>query len=177
MKKYENSTMADLVQFNCGDIDISILADGRWFHEGGPITRISLVKLFAGILERDEEGCYWLVTPVERARIVVEDAPFVAVKMEIEGEGQSQVLSITTNLDDTVRVDSEHPLVFRNRPNGEVAPYVLIRKDLEALAVRSIWYQLVDLFKEEKHKNESLLGVWSSGIFFPYDSTKGILSA
>ena len=100
-------------QLFCGDIDIRIAGDGTWFHEGCPIGRLPLVKLFASVLRR-EDGDYWLVTPVEKARIVVDDVPFIAVEMEAEGKGAGQRLRFRTNLDEWVSADAVHPLTFRS---------------------------------------------------------------
>ena len=100
-------------QLFCGDIDIRIAGDGTWFHEGCPIGRLPLVKLFASVLRR-EDGDYWLVTPVEKARITVDDVPFIAVEMEAEGNGEAQRLRFRTNLDEWVSADAAHPLAFRS---------------------------------------------------------------
>jgi hypothetical protein len=152
----------------CGDIDIRIAADGTWFHEGGPIGRKNLVKLFASVLERDEAGDYWLATPVERARIRVDDAPFVAVEMQSAGSGRDQRLTFRTNIDSEVTADSEHPLTFRPRPGGEPAPYLSLGDGLSALAIRSVYYELVALGVTEERDGEEQFGVWSAGDFFGF---------
>lgn len=155
-------------QMFCGDIDIRIARDGTWFHEGSPIGRKPLVKLFAGVMERDEAGDYWLVTPVERARIRVEDAPFLAVELTVEGRGRDQRLTFRTNVDDHVTADARHPIrVAMCGPRDEPAPYVLVRGRLEAKIARAVYYQLVDLGVEEVVEGRRLLGVWSAGAFFP----------
>ena len=119
-------------QLFCGDIDIRIAGDGTWFHEGCPIGRLPLVKLFASVLRR-EDADYWLVTPVEKARIVVDDVPFIAVEMEAVGDGEAQRLRFRTNLDEWVDVGDTHPLAFRPRPGSdEKAPYLTVRDGLEA---------------------------------------------
>jgi hypothetical protein len=152
----------------CGDIDIRIARDGTWFHEGSPIGRKPLVKLFAGVMERDEAGDYWLVTPVERARIRVEDAPFMAVELTAEGRGRAQRLTFRTNVDDIMTADAAHPIrVAIGGPRAEPAPYVLVRGRLEAKIARAVYYQLVDLGMEEVVEGHRLLGVWSAGTFFP----------
>ena len=124
-------------QLFCGDIDIRIAGDGTWFHEGCPIGRLPLVKLFASVLRR-EDGDYWLVTPVEKARITVDDVPFIAVEMEAEGDGKAQRLRFRTNLDEWVSADAAHPLAFRALPGSEdKAPYLTVRDGLEARVARA----------------------------------------
>ncbi len=151
--------------FLCGDIDIRIGRDGTWFYHGSPIGRKPLVKLFASVLRRDEAGDYWLKTPVEKARIKVDDAPFVAVEMTVTGTGCDQTLSFRSNLDETIHAGPAHPLRFSfDDATGEPSPYVLIRPGLEALIVRSVFYDLVDLALEDP--NTHMLGVWSGGAFF-----------
>ena len=168
MTTHDDRAAAAGPPFICGDIDIRIAADGTWFHEGGPIGRKPLVKLFAGVLQRDDDGDYWLVTPVERARIRVEDAPFLAVDVTATGEGRDQMLRFRTNLDDEVVAGPEHPIEFRPRPNGEIAPYVTVRAGLEALAVRAVWYRLAELLVETDIDGEPTPGLWSGGHFFRY---------
>ena len=152
----------------CGDIDIRIAADGTWFHEGGPIGRMKLVKLFASVLERDAVGDYWLVTPVERARIRVDDAPFTAVEMRITGSGRDQRLTFRTNVDSEVTADADHPLEYRPRPDGEPAPYLSLGGGLTALLVRSVYYEIVALGVTECEAGEEHFGVWSAGRFFSF---------
>jgi uncharacterized protein len=147
----------------CGDFGIRIARDGTWFYHGSPIGRKQLVKLFAKVLRRDEAGQYWLITPVERGTIVVDDAPFIAVELSMTGTGKEQRLTLRTNLDDEVTVDRAHPIrVVENTDTGEPSPYVLVRDNLEALIARAVFYQLVDLGVEESGR----FGVWSSGTFF-----------
>ncbi len=152
----------------CGDIDIRIAADGTWFHQGGPIGRKPLVKLFASVLQRDEAGDYWLVTPVERARIRVDDAPFVAVEMRAEGSGRDQRLTFRTNIDAEITADTEHPLTFRPRPGGEPAPYLGLGGGLEALVARAVYYELVALGVTENEADQDRFGLWSAGSFFSF---------
>jgi len=150
----------------CGDIDIRIGRDGTWFYHGSPIGRKPLVKLFASVLKRDEAGDYWLQTPVEKARIQVEDAPFVAVEMTVKGTGCDQSLSFRSNLDEDIDAGPEHPLRFAFDPaTEEPSPYVLVRPGLEALIVRAVFYDLVDLAVEDTETH--MFGVWSGGAFFP----------
>jgi uncharacterized protein len=146
----------------CGDLDMQIRRDGTWFYEGTPIGRIEMVKLFATILWREGDD-YFLVTPVEKVGITVEDAPFVAVDFEREGEGREQVLTFRTNLDDVAVAGPDHPIrVERDAETGEPSPYVLVRRNLEALIDRKSFYRLVELGAH----HEGWFGLWSGGEFF-----------
>ena len=146
----------------CGDLDMRIARDGTWFYQGTPIGRPGLVKLFSSILKR-EEGKYFLVTPVEKVGITVDDAPFVAVDFEAAGTGKDQVLTFTTHVEDTATAGADHPIrVMRDAETGEPSPYVLIRADLEALIDRKSFYRLVDLGAH----HDGWFGVWSGGAFF-----------
>ncbi|MGJ8555778.1 MAG: DUF1285 domain-containing protein [Sulfitobacter geojensis] len=146
----------------CGDLDMHIKRDGTWFYEGTPIGRPELVKLFSTILWREGDK-YFLVTPVEKVGITVEDAPFVAVDFEAEGEGDAQKLSFSSNVGDTAVAGPSNPIrVERDPETGEPAPYVLIRRNLEALIDRKSFYRLVELGVH----NEGWFGLWSEGAFF-----------
>ncbi|MEH6831620.1 MAG: DUF1285 domain-containing protein [Sulfitobacter sp.] len=146
----------------CGDIDMEISRDGTWFHEGTPIGRPGMVKLFASILIREGDN-YFLVTPVEKVGIRVQDAPFVAVDFEMSGEGVAQRLTFTTNLDDVTVAGPDAPLRFvRDDETGEPSPYVRVRRNLEALIDRKSFYRLVDLGVH----HDGWFGVWSGGAFF-----------
>ena len=146
----------------CGDLDMQIKRDGTWFYQGTPIGRPGLVKLFASILWREDDN-YYLVTPVEKVGITVEDAPFVAVDFEATGDGATQELTFITNLDDAALAGPANPIrVLRDPETGEPAPYVLIRRNLEALIDRKSFYRLVDLGVH----HEGWFGVWSGGEFF-----------
>ena len=146
----------------CGDIDMEIRRDGTWFYEGTPIGRPGLVKLFASILIREEDN-YFLVTPVEKVGIRVQDAPFIAVDFEASGEGEAQRLTFTTNLENISVAGSDAPLRFVRDPDtGEPSPYVRVRRNLEALIDRKSFYRLVDLGVH----HEGWFGVWSGGAFF-----------
>ncbi len=154
-------------RFLCGDLDIRIDRDGTWFYHGSPIGRKELVKLFSTVLNRDEDGRYWLITPVEQGEIVVEDVPFQAVEMDVAGEGRDQVLEFRTNVDEIVKADAAHPLrIGYNEETGEPSPYVLVRDNLEARLTRSVYYQLVELGEERKVDGEPIYGVWSAGEFY-----------
>ena len=149
----------------CGDLDIRIARDGTWFYLGTPIGRHELVKLFASILRKDGAD-YFLVTPVEKVGISVDDAPFVAVDFTATGSGRDQALTFATNVEDHVTAGPEHPIrVSRDAETGEPAPYVHIRADLEALIDRKSFYRLVDLGVH--HDGACWFGLWSGGAFFP----------
>jgi hypothetical protein len=149
------------------DIDIRIARDGTWYHEGGAIRRKPLVKLFAGILRRDDDGAYVLVTPVERRRIQVEDAPFVAVEATVSGEGSEQAIIFRTNVDDEVAAGPDHPIrVVVDPETGEPSPYVMVREGLEALIARSVYYQLVEAGRVVDSDEGEVLGIDSCGSFY-----------
>ncbi len=147
----------------CGDIDMRIAADGTWFYMNSPIGRKPLYTLFSRVIRRDGDD-YFLVTPVEKCGIRVDDAPFVAVRMGVAGQGKAQIISFETNVDDNVTVDATHPLRFANEVGtGGLKPYVLVRANLEALVVRALFYDMVALGVVEG----DWFGIWSSGTFFP----------
>lgn len=150
-----------------GEMDMRIARDGTWFHDGTPINREALVKLFSTILRKDGDT-YVLVTPVEKVRIEVEDAPFVAVDFDIEGEGDAQVLTFTTNVGDATVAGPEAPIrVERDAGNEEPAPYVMVRAGLEARIDRKSFYRLVELGEHREVDGQSWFGVMSSSSFFP----------
>lgn len=143
-----------------------VARDGTWFYRGSPIGRLPLVKLFASVLRREADGGYWLVTPAERGRIEVEDAPFLAVALTVEGAGRSQCLIFRTNLDEFVTAGPDNPLRVETAASGEPAPYILVRDHLEARIARPVFYDLVELGAEERIADATQFGVWSSGAFF-----------
>ncbi|MDB0018430.1 DUF1285 domain-containing protein [Planktomarina temperata] len=152
----------------CGDLDIRIARDGTWFYLGTPIGRPALVKLFSSILKK-EAGKYYLVTPVEKVGIQVDDAPFVAVDVD-HREGD---LHFTTQVGDTMIAGPDHPIrVERDPETGEPSPYVLVRSNLEALIDRKSFYRLVDLGLHEIWKGESWFGLRSQSTFFPVIPSK-----
>ena len=152
---------------HCGDIDIRIARDGTWFHQGTPIGRHELVRLFSTILRKDPDG-FHLVTPAEKMRIVVEDAPFLAVLLRVEGEGRDQRLIFTTNVGDETIAGRDNPVRVETNPaSGEPAPYVHVRRGLEAKIARAVFYQLADLAVPGAGEHDGQLGVWSDGLFFP----------
>jgi hypothetical protein len=149
-----------------GDLDMRIARDGTWFYRGSPIGRLPLVKLFASVLRREADGRYWLVTPAERGRVEVDDVPFLAVAMTVEGEGRDQQLIFRTNLDEFVTAGPDHPLRVETAASGEPAPYIRVRDGLEARLARPVFYELVELGTEEPIGEATQFGVWSRGVFF-----------
>lgn len=153
----------------CGDLDMQIKRDGSWHYLGSPIGRARLVRLFSTVLRRDDDDRYYLVTPVEKIGITVDDVPFLVVAMAVEGDGKDQVLRFTTSVGDQVTVDADHPLRFVvDEATGEPAPYVLVRARLEALINRAVFYDLVELGVESEVEGKTWFGVWSSGDFYPF---------
>ena len=147
----------------CGDLDMRIARDGTWFYLGTPIGRMPLVKLFASILKREGED-YFLVTPVEKVGIKVDDVPFMAVDFEM-ADGD---LTFETNVGDFVPLGPDHPMRIEMNEKGEPAPYVRVRANLEARIDRKSFYRLVDMATPHMHRGESWLGVFSNGAFFPF---------
>lgn len=151
----------------CGDLDMEIRRDGTWFYNGTPIGRAPLVRLFSTILRRDGDS-YFLVTPVEKVGIRVEDAPFVAIDADVEGDGDGQTITFTTHVGDTFTAGPDNPIrVERDDATGEPSPYVLVRANLEALIDRKTFYRLVEQGGHHMLAGESWFGLWSGGIFFP----------
>ncbi len=150
----------------CGAIDMRIAADGAWLYQGTPIGRPAMVRLFASILRKDPER-YVLVTPAEMVEIAVEDAPFLAVAMEQRGEPGDPALSFRTNVDDEVIAGADHPLRFEQEATGGFRPYVLVRGGLWAKATRPVYFELVDMAETQVVGGVGMLGVPSSGVFFP----------
>ena len=161
----------------CGDLDMRIAADGTWFYLKTPIGRPALVKLFASVLRRDGEK-YFLVTPVEKVGITVDDAPFLAVEMKIDGEAGARVLSCRTNVDDWVACGPDHVLRFEpEEDTGGLKPYLHVRRDLWALVTRALFYDLVELGEERETEGKRMFGVPSGAEFYamaPADSLKGL---
>jgi hypothetical protein len=151
---------------DCGDIDMRIAADGTWFYCGSPIGRAPLVQLFASIMRRERDR-YVLVTPVEKVGIKVDDAPFLAVEMQVGDEAEERRLTFRTNVEEWVTVDGEHPLRFERGASEGLKPYVRVRGDLWALVKRALFYDLVALGQTERLEQEDWFGVRSSGRFFP----------
>ena len=155
----------------CGDFDIRIARDGTWYYRGGPIGRKALVKLFSTIVRRDDNGAYWMVTPAERGRIEVEDAPFTVVEMTVSGRGRRQVLRFRTNVDDWIEAGPDHPIRVAEHPaTGEPSPYIRVRSNLEALILRPVFYRMVDLAVRRPVEGIEVMGLWSKDAFFPLGS-------
>lgn len=158
----------------CGDLNMRIAVDGTWFYEGTPIGRKRLVKLFSRILRHDDDQ-FFLVTPVEKIGLQVEDAPFIAVEMLVEGTGDNQVLQFRTNVDDWVKIDKDHPLRFEiDAASDGLKPYVLVRARLEALVTRAVYYDLAALGVEHMVEGDTWFGVWSGGVFFKMALAEGL---
>jgi hypothetical protein len=157
----------------CGHLPFLIRRDGTWLYRGTPIGRKELVCLFASVLKREADGSFWLETPAERGRIDVEDAPFVAVELDWTGDGRDQVLSFRTNVDQVITAGPNHPIrVTHDMLTCEPTPYILVRPGAGALAVearinRPVYYELVALAVPHWVHGRRMLGVWSSGVFFP----------
>lgn len=152
----------------CGDLDMRISRDGTWFYLGTPIGRTRLVQLFSTIIRKDGDT-YFLVTPVEKVGIVVDDAPFVATDFDAVGAGSDQDLTFVTNVGDNVTAGPDHPIRVAIDPvTEEPSPYVLVRTNLEALIDRKSFYRLVDIAVPHVINGISYMGVWSSGTFFPF---------
>ena len=151
----------------CGDIGMAIRRDGLWMYQNSPIGRKPLVKLFSRVLRKDADGKHYLVTPVEKVDVAVEDAPFLGVEMEVAGTGREQQLTFRTNVDDVVRCAPEHPLRFEAEAgSGGLKPYLLVRGRLEALVTRAVYYDLVELAVTEVLDGHEQFGVWSGGQFW-----------
>jgi hypothetical protein len=155
---------------DCGPLEMRIARDGSWHYKGSPIGRKEMVCLFASVLKREDDGSFWLETPVERGRIDVEDAPFIAVEVYWRQCDGRQCLTFRTNLDEMVTADHDHPIRVAIDPKTrEPRPYISVRPGLEARINRAVFYELVALAQPEKVEGKDLLGVWSEGVFFPID--------
>jgi len=150
----------------CGDLDMRIASDGTWFYLKTPIGRPALVRLFASVLKREDDK-YFLVTPVEKCGIQVEDAPFVAVEMKVEEQTGGRILHFRTNVDDWVACGPEHALRFEPEPGtGGLKPYLHVRRDLWAKVTRALFFDLVELGEEQDVAGRTMFGVVSMGTFF-----------
>ena len=159
----------------CGDLDMRIAADGTWYYLKTPIGRPALVRLFASVLKREGDK-YFLVTPVEKCGIVVEDAPFLAVELRVEQGADGKLLHFRTNVDDWVACGPDHALRFEPEPApGGLKPYLHVRRELWAKVTRALFYDLVELGEERDVAGERMFGVTSAGVFFamaPAESLK-----
>ena len=150
----------------CGEIDMRILRNGKWTYMGSEIKRPAMIKLFSNIIRLDDDGYYYLVTPVEKVRIKVDDVPFVAVSMKkIKDEGVN-CLSFTTNVQDEVTLSKENPIEIVINDNDEPSPYITIRKNLKALISRSVYYDLINMAEEEIIDNKKFLVIKSNNTLF-----------
>ena len=150
-----------------GKFPIRIARDGTWFYRNSPIQRTELAKLFSTVLRLDDEGCYWLKTPAEQGKIEVADAPFTVVELASSGTGQDMVLKFRNNFDDWVAADADHPLRIDNDPEtGEPSPYITVRDNLDALILRPVFYELVELSTLAERGGKTVRGIWSTGVFF-----------
>jgi hypothetical protein len=147
---------------HCGDSEMRIARDGTWFHQGSPIGRPAMVRLFSTILRREPDGSFVLVTPAEKLDIAVEDAPFVAVELKSEGEGRERSLGFRLNTGDLVVAGPGHRLRFEAGPH----PYLEVRQGLDALVARPVYYELAEIALAEAAEPP---GVWSNGLFFPLE--------
>jgi len=152
---------------HCGDSEMRIARDGTWFHQGSPIGREAMVRLFSTILRREADGSFVLVTPVEKLSIAVDDAPFTAVELKSEGQERSRTIAFRLNTGELVTAGPDNALVLRETPDGP-HPYLHVRAGLEALVVRSVYYELMNLALDE---GAEPIGLWSDGAFFPLDGS------
>ena len=150
----------------CGDIDMRIARDGTWFYMGTPIGRAPMVKLFSSILKREGDA-YFLVTPVEKVGIMVDDAPLLAVDLMASGQDQDQILTFTTRTEDVVTAGADHRITVQIAADGEPSPYVHVRDGLQALIDRKTFYRMVELGCHAAHSGQNWFGIWSDGQFFP----------
>jgi hypothetical protein len=168
----ETRPRARRVPVECGDLPFLIRRDGTWLYRGSPILRKELVCLFSGVLKRDADGSFWLETPAERGRIEVEDAPFVAVELDWNGDDRQQILSFRTNVDQVITAGPDHPIrVAHDILTCEPTPYIRVRPGVGTPAVearinRAVYYELVALAVPEWVGCRRMLGVWSCGKFF-----------
>jgi hypothetical protein len=160
----------------CGDLDMRIASDGTWYYMGTPIGRPALVRLFSTILKR-EDGKHFLVTPVEKVGIRVDDAPFLAVEMQKRASGDSISLRFRTNVDDWVDCDAAHRLRFEAAADGGLTPYLHVRADLWAKVTRALYYDLVDMGEERMVDGQEMFGVESAGEFFPMADAEQVRAA
>jgi hypothetical protein len=160
----------------CGDLDMRIASDGTWFYMGTPIGRPALVRLFSTILKREGDR-HFLVTPVEKVGIRVDDAPFLAVEMQKKNDGNGTLLRFRTNVDDWVDCDAAHRLRFEAAADGGLTPYLHVRADLWAKVTRALYYDLVDMGEERMVDGQEMFGVESGGVFFPMADAEQVRAA
>src|SRR5450756_2887353 len=164
----ENRALPPIERWNppfCGDIDMRIAADGTWFYQKTPIGRPGMVKLFASVLRREGDK-YFLVTPVEKVGLIVEEVPFLAVELKVEHDARGQLLRFRTNVDDWVEAGPGHALRFAPEPTGGLKPYLHVRRELWAKVTRALFYDLVELGEERAIDGKPMFGVTSGAEFF-----------
>ena len=148
---------------DCGSIDMKILRNGKWIYMGSEIKRPALTKLFSSVLRLDQDGYYYLVTPVEKVRIEVEDAPFIAVAMNIANKENSQIITFVTNVRDKIDLSKECPIdIVINKENGQPSPYITVRRNLKALISRSVYYEMIEMAVEKNINNKKYLTLQSN---------------
>ena len=160
LQSLDSKTLPPVHEWNpdfCGDIEMRICADGHWEYMGSPIGRESMVRLFSTVLRHDDDGCFYLVTPVEKVRIRVEDAPFIVVSVEQVDEW----LVFTTNIGDKVVLDQQHPLRLSDNNTG--VPYILVRDRLEARIHRNVYYELVSMAESQIVNGQERYYITSGG--------------
>jgi len=150
----------------CGDIDMHILRNGKWTYMGSEIKRPAMIKLFSNIIRLDDDGHYYLVTPVEKVRIKVDDVPFVAVSMNKTEDEGINCLSFMTNVQDEVMLSKENPIEIVINDNDEPSPYITVRKNLKALISRSVYYDLINMAEEEMIDDKKFLVIKSNNTSF-----------
>jgi hypothetical protein len=151
----------------CGDIDMKIMRNGKWFYMGTEIKRPAMVKLFSGILRLDSDNCYYLVTPVEKVRISVEDAPFIATSLISENKDNINHLYFITNVNEKILLTKNNPLEIKiDNKTEEPSPYIFVRKNLKALISRSVFYELIELASKKNIDGKDCLVIDSAGEVF-----------
>lgn len=168
--KKEKNSLPPVDKWNpkfCGDIDMKIMRNGKWFYMGTEIKRPAMVKLFSGILRLDSDNCYYLVTPVEKVRISVEDAPFIATSLISENKDNINHLYFITNVNEKILLTKNNPLEIKiNNITEEPSPYIFVRKNLKALISRSVFYELIELATKKNIDGKDCLVLASAGEVF-----------
>ena len=168
--KKEKNSLPPVDKWNpkfCGDIDMKIMRNGKWFYMGTEIKRPAMVKLFSGILRLDSDNCYYLVTPVEKVRISVEDAPFIATSLISENKDNINHLYFITNVNEKILLTKNNPLEIKiNNITQEPSPYIFVRKNLKALISRSVFYELIELATKKNIDGKDCLVLASAGEVF-----------
>lgn len=168
--KKEKNSLPPVDKWNpefCGDIDMKIMRNGKWFYMGTEIKRPAMVKLFSGILRLDSDNCYYLVTPVEKVRISVEDAPFIATSLISENKDNINHLYFITNVNEKILLTKNNPLEIKiNNITEEPSPYIFVRKNLKALISRSVFYELIELATKKNIDGKDCLVLVSAGEVF-----------